>query len=55
VICSIKAFEKTKRALICQNVKKNEFDQTHCKQKFLRIAHHNQAKNRIAQQFRDFR
>ncbi len=50
--CSIKASEKTKRASTRQNVEKNEFDQTHYKQEFLRIVHRNQAKSRVAQQFR---
>jgi hypothetical protein len=55
VTCSIKASERAKRASTRQDVEKNEFDQTHCKQEFLRIMHRNQAKSRIAQQFRDFR
>jgi hypothetical protein len=55
VTCLIKTFKKTKRASIYQNVEENEFDQIYCKQEFLRIVHRNQAKNRITQQFRDFR
>ncbi len=51
----IKTFEKIKRTSTRQNVEKNEFNQTHCEQEFLRIVHRNQAKNRIAQQFRDSR
>jgi hypothetical protein len=53
VTCSIKAFEKAKRASTCQNVEENEFDHIHYKQEFLRIMHRNQAKDRIAEQFRD--
>jgi hypothetical protein len=52
---SIKTSEETKRASINENVEKNEFYQIDRRQKFLRIVHHNQTKNRIVQQFRDSR
>jgi hypothetical protein len=55
VTCSIKASEEAKRASTRQDVEKDESDQTHCRQEFLRIVHRNQAKNRIAQQLRDLR
>jgi hypothetical protein len=51
----IKAFERAERASINENVEKNKFYQIDRRQRFLRIVHHNQKKNRIAQQFRDFR
>jgi hypothetical protein len=34
-----KAFEKAKRATICQNDKRNEFNQTRRKQKLVRVVH----------------
>jgi hypothetical protein len=52
---SIRASEEAKRATICQNDERNEFNQVYCKQKFLRIVHRDKAESRIAQQFRDLR
>ncbi len=51
----IRASEKTKRATTCQNVERNDFNQIRREQKFVRVMHRDQIKNRIAQQFRDFR
>ncbi len=42
-------------ATTCQNVERNESNQVCCEQEFLRIVYHDQAKDRIAQQFRDLR
>ncbi len=53
--CSMKTFERIKRASTYQNVEKNEFDQVYCEQEFLRIVYRNQIKDRIAQQSRDLR
>jgi hypothetical protein len=52
---STKVSEKAKRATICQNVERNEFNQVCCEQKFVRVMHRDQTKSRIAQQLRDFR
>jgi hypothetical protein len=52
---AIKASERTKRATICQNVERNEFNQARREQKFVRVMHRDQTKSRIAQQFRDSR
>jgi hypothetical protein len=52
---AIKAFERAKRATICQNVERNEFNQVRREQKFVRVMHRDQTKSRIAQQFRDSR
>ncbi len=52
---AIKTFEKAKRATTCQNVERNEFNQVRREQKFVRIMHRDQIKNRIAQQFCDSR
>ncbi len=52
---STKASEKAKRASINENVEKNKSYQIDRRQKSLRIVHHSQTKNRVAQQFRDSR
>jgi hypothetical protein len=52
---STKAFERAKRATICQNVERDEFNQVCCEQKFVRVMHRDQTENRIAQQSRDLR
>jgi hypothetical protein len=46
---AIKTFEKAKRATICQNVEQEEFNQVRREQKFVRVMHRDQTKNRIAQ------
>jgi hypothetical protein len=45
---AIKASEKVKRAMICQNVERNEFNQVCRAQKFMRVMHRDQTKSRIA-------
>jgi hypothetical protein len=45
----IKTSEKAKRATTCQNAERNEFNQIRREQKFVRIMHRDQTKNRIAQ------
>jgi hypothetical protein len=45
---TIKAFEKAERATICQNVEQNEFNQARREQKFVRVMHRDQTKNRVA-------
>jgi hypothetical protein len=52
---AIRASEKAKRATICQNDERNEFNQIRREQKFVRVMHRDQTKNRVAQQFRDLR
>jgi hypothetical protein len=52
---AIKTSEETKRATTYQNDERNKFNQTRLEQKFVRIVHRDQTKNRVAQQFRDFR
>jgi hypothetical protein len=42
---AIKTFERAKRATSCQNDKRNEFNQTRRKQKFVRIMHRDQTEN----------
>jgi hypothetical protein len=52
---AIKTSEETKRATTCQNVERKKFNQARREQKFVRVMHRDQTKNRIAQQFCDFR
>jgi hypothetical protein len=51
----IKTSERTKRRTIYQNVEQNEFNQARREEKFVRVMHRDQTKNRVAQQFRDSR
>jgi hypothetical protein len=46
---AIKASERAKDATIYQNVERNEFNQVRRERKLVRIMHHDQTKNRIAQ------
>jgi hypothetical protein len=50
---STRASERAKRASINENVEKNESYQIDRRQKLLRVVHHSQTKNRVAQQSRD--
>jgi hypothetical protein len=52
---AIKTSEKIKRATICQNDERNEFNQIRREQKFVRVMHRDQTENRVAQQSRDLR
>jgi hypothetical protein len=46
---AIKTSERAKRATTCQNVERDKFNQVRREQKFVRVMHRDQIKNRIAQ------